>query len=203
MFVFFEYAPPPNQHPQPHPNEHLVPTVTPNGPSPVIKVPRLPGVGPAPMIRAVPQQQPMPQQAPSTSSNLAKNVGMFGAGIATAALAHHFLGNGGDHHEQDANDRPPVQKAVYQAPQAPAPAPKAAPPPQPVTNTVREIHHYHHDRPTTYIMHPQTNLSPTSSSLRYAYPALGVGTPARIGNTPFDNVHPTRNRLDHPYYGWW
>lgn len=206
MLIFYELATTPigNQQQQPtHPNDHLIPTVTPAGPPPVIKVPKLPGVQPPPMIQAAPQQ-PSPQPTPAGGTptdkfgNVAKAVGAFGAGIATAALAHKFFGNHDENSPEENTGS--TQKVSHTTTAQPAPLPvkkttslvRSSVPMDPPSSSPMTT-------PRTTQVPIRPDLSPTSLPNAYHYSRpLQPGIPARIGPTPFSNIHPRKFRLGGP-----
>ena len=112
MLIFYEMTPPvqqnSNQNSPTHPNDHLIPVAQPS-PSPVIKVPRLPGVEQPSKIRVerVPQFQNQ-QPIGNNFGNIAKSVALIGGGIAAGALAHKWFGGGdynGEPHQSESNQQ--------------------------------------------------------------------------------------------------
>lgn len=174
MLIFYEMAPqPPPNGPQQHPNAHLVPTVTPAGPSPVIKVPNLPGVQPPPMIKAVPQQQQPGLLSRFSDMSTKQKAMLVGGGLAAGALVSHLMNP--DHSENGNN---PTRVTPQQQNVAPQKATTTVQQP-----TVKEIHHYHHDSgppgsPTVAQNQTVFARSPTSNMVTY-YPNMTPIYPGR------------------------
>lgn len=114
MLVFFEMTP--QQPNQPHPNDNLIPVARLAGPSPIIKVPRLPGVEQPDVVRVERRPQegypPQPGNNQGMYGKIAKSAALIGGGIAVGALAHHYFGHNNENTNVADNTPAPNQQQM-------------------------------------------------------------------------------------------